>query len=198
MGFRDPPKLHIRVQEGECDAICVTVRGARMRNFILGVLSTLVVLAAGILGYLTLGFSEMRADLQPSRFENALIDRAVHASVRRHAPEMANPFPPTDENLIAGGKIYLGECSGCHGTPGKTREHPEASFPPAPDLPSAGTEYSEAEVFWVAKHGVRRTAMFANGVWDSDGRLWKAAAFIKRMKSLPPAVSAALVEKKTN
>jgi mono/diheme cytochrome c family protein len=32
---------------------------------------------------------------------------------------MANPFPPTEENLIAGGKIYLNECAGCHGTPRK-------------------------------------------------------------------------------
>ena len=29
----------------------------------------------------------------------------------REAPEVVNPFPPTGENLIAGGKIYLNECS---------------------------------------------------------------------------------------
>jgi hypothetical protein len=67
-----------------------------------------------------------------------------------------------------------------------------------PFLPMAGTEYTEAQVFWVAKHGVRRTGMFANGPWDSDEKLWKAAAFIKRIKSLPPGVSAALEEKKSN
>jgi mono/diheme cytochrome c family protein len=169
-----------------------------MRNFIFGVLFTLLVSAAGIVGYLALGFSEVRGDLPPSGFEKALMSRAVHVSVRREAPKTTNPFSPTDENLIAGGKVYLGECSGCHGTPGKTQEHPEASYPPAPDFPTAGTQYSEAEVFWIAKHGVRRTAMFANGVWDSDEKLWKAAAFIKRMKSLPSAVTAALVEKKTS
>ena len=42
---------------------------------------------------------------------------AVHASVRRHAPEIANPIAPNEDNLILGGRsknFYLGECSGCH------------------------------------------------------------------------------------
>jgi mono/diheme cytochrome c family protein len=164
-----------------------------MRNFILGVVSTLLVLVVGGLGYL-LGFAEVRGDAPPSRLESSLMKTAVHASVRREAPETSNPFPPTDDNLIAGGKIYLNECAGCHGTPGKPNKNLGVLFPPAPDLPTAGTEYTEAQVFWVAKHGVRRTGMFANGLWDSDEKLWKAAAFIKRIQSLPPAVSAALTE----
>lgn len=158
----------------------------------------MVLMVAGGLAYLLFGFAEVRGDLPPSRLETALLQRAVHASVRREAPPEANPLQPTDENLIAGGKIYLNECAGCHGTPGKPEEYPGALFPPAPHLPTAGTEYTEAQVFWVAKHGVRRTGMFANGLWDSDEKLWKAAAFIKRIKSLPPGVRAALEEKKNN
>ena len=167
-----------------------------MRNFLLGIVFTLAVLITGGLAYLLLGFAEVRGDLPPARWEAALLQRAVHASVRREAPEAANPFPPTDDNLIAGGKIYLNECAGCHGTPGKPEENPGVLFPPAPHLPTAGTDYTEAQVFWIAKHGVRRTGMFANGFWDSDDKLWKAAGFIKRIKSLPPNVSAALQDKK--
>jgi mono/diheme cytochrome c family protein len=166
-----------------------------MKNFVLGVLCTLLVLAVGGLGYLLLGFAEVRGDVLSSRLESALMKTAVHASVRREAAETANPFPPTEENLIAGGKIYLNECAGCHGTPGKPEKYPGVLFPPAPHLPTAGTEYTEAQVFWVAKHGVRRSGMFANGLWDSDEKLWKTAAFIKRIQSLPPAVSSALEER---
>lgn len=142
-----------------------------------------------------MGFGEARGDLPPSRLEKALLARAIHASVRREAPEMTNPFPPTDENLIAGGKTYFNECSGCHGEPGKPNKYPGVLFPDAPELPRIGTEYTEAQVFWVAKHGIRRTGMFANGMWDSDEKLWKAAAFIKRMNALSPAVKAALEQK---
>ena len=169
-----------------------------MKNFVLGILFTLVAIVSGTLGYLLLGYAEVRGDLPPSRFEATLMKRATHASVRRGAPEVANPFPPTNENLISGGKIYMNECSGCHGEPGKQQEHPGVLFPPAPDLPASGTEYSEAQVFWVAKHGVRHSGMFANGLWDSEEKLWNAAAFIGRIKSLPPVVTTALAEKKTN
>jgi len=40
----------------------------------------------------------------------------------------------------------------------------------------------------VAKHGIRRSGMFANGMWDSDQKLWTVAAYIHRIKSLPPRV----------
>lgn len=166
-----------------------------MRNFFLGFIGGIVVIAAGIFGYLKLGLAEMRADIPPSRWENSLMYGAVHASIRREAPDVPNPVKPTDENLIAGAKFYLSGCAGCHGTPGK----PEGGkgpvlFPPIPELPVVGTEYSEAQIFFVAKHGVRRSGMFANGVWASDQDLWTVAAYIKRMNSLPPAVQAAVAK----
>ena len=166
-----------------------------MKNFILGVLATLVVVIGGGLIYLKLGFAEVRGDLPPSKLENSLVYSAVHASVRRRAPEIPSPVPPTDD-LIAGGKIYQDECSGCHGAQGKPDESSTTLFPPIPQLPTAGTEYTEAQIFWIAKHGIRRTGMFANGKWDSDEKLWTVAAFIKRIKSLPPHVQEALTKPK--
>src|SRR6267142_2546761 len=122
-----------------------------VKNFFLGVLATLAVLVVGGFAYLSLGWAEVRGDLPPSRFESYLMTTAVHASVRRSAPE----------------------------------------------LPKVGTEYSEAQIFWVAKHGIRRTGMFANGKWDPDQKLWTAAAYIKRIKSLPPRVQQELAKKPT-
>jgi mono/diheme cytochrome c family protein len=164
-----------------------------MKNFLLGVLFTLLAIVLGSLAYLRLGFAEVAADIPPSRWERALMFGSVHASVRRRAPEMPNPVPPTDENLIAGGKIYLGECSGCHGTPGKPAE-PESLYPPIPQLPTAGTDYTEAQIFWVAKHGIRMSGMFVNGKWDSDQKLWTVAGYIKRIKALPPRVQEELAK----
>ena len=163
-----------------------------MKQFLLGVVTTLAVLTFGTLLYLRMGLAEVRADVAPSRWETALLSTAVHASVQREAPEMRNPIEPTDQNLIAGGKMYLNECAGCHGTPGKPEESGDSLYPPIPQLPTVGTEYTEAQVFWVAKHGIRRAGMFANGKWDSDQKLWTIAAFIKRMQVLPPAVKEAM------
>jgi mono/diheme cytochrome c family protein len=159
-----------------------------VRNFLGGVLFTVLLLLVGGLLYLRLGFAEVRADVPPSKWEKALMFSAVHASVRRRAPEIPNPVPATDENLIAGGKVYLDGCAGCHGTPGKPDTSSDSLYPPIPRLPETGTTYTEAQIFWIAKHGIRLSGMFANGKWDSDEKLWQAAGYIKRIKSLPPNV----------
>lgn len=167
-----------------------------MKHFILGVITTLVVLVAGLFFYLRMGFAEVRTDVPAPRWESALMSGAVHASVRRHAPEMRNPVEPTDQNLIAGGTSFLGECSGCHGTPGKPDDDTSDSlYPPVPQFGKVGTQYTEAQVFWVAKHGIRHSGMFANGKWDPDEKLWTIAAYIKRMGALPPAVKEGLQQK---
>jgi mono/diheme cytochrome c family protein len=158
-----------------------------MKQFLLGSLCTLCVAIVGGLVYMWLGLAEVRGDTPASRLESSLMQMAVHASVRRQAPNVPSPIPATEDNLIAGGKIYLNECAGCHGAPGKPNE-PDALNPAAPRLAQVGTAYSEAQIFWVAKHGIRRTGMFANGVWDSDQKLWTVAAYIHRIKSLPPPV----------
>jgi len=166
-----------------------------MKNFLLGILAAIMLVAAGMFGYLRLGLAEVRADLPPSRWESSLMYTAVHASVRRRAPELTNPVEPTEQNLIAGGKLYLDACSGCHGTPGKPfAGRGPVLYPAIPELPVVGTKYSEAQIFWIAKHGLRRSGMFANGVWTSDEKLWTVAAYVKRMSSLPAAVQAAVAK----
>lgn len=159
-----------------------------MKQFFMGSLVTIFVFAIGGITYLRLGLAEVRGDVPASKVEDFLLRMAVHASVRRHAPEVPNPVEPTEENLIAGGKMFLNGCAGCHGTPGKTRKWADPLNPPAPQFPEVGTEYSEAQIFWVAKHGIPHTGMFANGVWSSDQHLWTLAAYIYRIKNLPPRV----------
>jgi len=165
-----------------------------MKNFFLGVLFALGFGALAVFAYFCLGFAEVRADIPATRFETALLAAAVHAPVRRHAPETPNPVQPTEENLIAGGKVYLSECSGCHGELERGKGGSASSLVPSPpQFSSVGTEYTEAQLFWIAKHGIRHTGMFANGVWDKDERLWQVSAFLKRIRSLPPGVRTTLL-----
>jgi mono/diheme cytochrome c family protein len=167
-----------------------------MRNFLCGMTIGVVLVVGAGLFYLRLGLFEVRGDLPPSSFENSFMTAAVHASVRRHAPEASNPIAPTDENLIAGGKLFQGNCAGCHGDPNHPEENGDSLFPPIPQLYKFGPQYTESQIFWVAKHGIRRTGMFANGKWSSDKDLWTMAAYISRIKNLPPLVQKALAAEK--
>ena len=167
-----------------------------MKSFVPGVISGALLLVLAGMAYVRLGFAEVRGDLAPSSFESRFMTASVHASVRRQAQELPNPVPPTEENLIAGGKLYNGGCSGCHGTSTSAEDNGDSLFPPVPQLAKTGTQYTEAQIFWIAKHGLRRTGMFANGKWNSDKELWTMAAYIKRIRELPPSVQAALAPKK--
>jgi mono/diheme cytochrome c family protein len=160
-----------------------------MKNFFAGFLAGTIVLIIGVLSYLQLGLLDVRSDVPSSDLTARFLYTSIHASVRRSASQMQNPLPHSNETLIAGGKLYLNNCVGCHGEPGQPPSEFGATFnPPAPQFPRIGTKYSEAEVFWIAKHGIRRTGMSAQGPYYTDAKLWSLAAFITRFPNLSPQV----------
>jgi mono/diheme cytochrome c family protein len=160
-----------------------------MKNFLSGFFAGCVLLVLGTAAYLGLGYADVRSDSAMPPWAKNLSSIGIHASIRRTAPGVQNPLPPGEQTLIAGGKLYLNDCVGCHGELGKPPSQFGASFyPPAPQFPLVGTQYSQNEVFWIAKHGIRRTGMGAQADSYSDQQLWTLAAFIVRMPNLPPAV----------
>lgn len=170
-----------------------------MKNFLLGALAALVVFAAGAFVYLGLGFASVGSDAKPPTWEAGLMTSAVHASVRRSAPRLQSPLPATDETVIAGGKLYLNDCVGCHGAPSQPPSQFGGTFyPPAPQFPAVGTQFSQAEVFWVAKHGIRHTGMYPQAASYKDEELWSLAAFVKAANNLTPGASQALQRKQSN
>ena len=166
-----------------------------MKRFAAGFATGTVVLALGIVAYLRLGFTDVRADVPAAPWVARWMDASTHASVHRQAATVVRPNAPSEETLIAGGTLYRNDCVGCHGATGKPRsEFGAAFYPPAPQLALDGTTYDDAEIFWVAKHGTRRTGMGAQDAY-SDDQMRQLAAFIRRMRELPPGVIAALQEK---
>ena len=160
-----------------------------MRNFILGIIVTVVVLLLGGLGLALLGFLPTRANSTPPAMEIHLAMSALDNSVERHAPRLNNPVPPTDENLIEGLKIYTMNCALCHGGIDRQPSTLAKSFyPPPPNLMLDPPDDPEWHVYYVIRNGVRYTGMPA---WDktlSDPDLWKVTAFLVRVEKLPPAV----------
>src|SRR5215472_10036376 len=90
-----------------------------MRNFIVGVIFTVLIIAVGGLVYLLLVFAPTNADANPSRMESWVASGAMDTSMEKHAPHLNNPVPATDSNLIDGMKIYTMNCATCNAAPDK-------------------------------------------------------------------------------
>ena len=160
-----------------------------MRNFLFGVVVTLVVLALGSIALALLGFFPTHADTKPSSTERRLAMSALDASVERHAPRDTNPLPQTPENLIDGMKIYTMNCAGCHGGLDRKAADFGASFyPPAPQLILHPMDDPDWQVFYTIRTGVRYTAMPAWGRTMTDQDMWKVTAFLTQLEKLPPPV----------
>ena len=165
-----------------------------MKKFAIGFLTGAILFTLCVLGYLKLGLASVAADAPPSAWTTRWVDSSVHAAFRRTVPAtLKSSLPANDENLIAGGKLYLNNCVGCHGAPGQPPSDFGVTFyPRAPQLARDGTSYSEAEIFWITKHGIRRSGMSAQRFDYTDDQLWQLAGFVSHITTLPPRVRAGL------
>ncbi len=160
-----------------------------MRNFVFGVIITLLVLTLGGLAIAMLGFVPTNADSTPPRWEHRLANGALDASMERYAARVNNPLPPTDDNLIAGMKIYTMNCALCHGTlDDKPSPLAHAFYPPPPQIILHPLDDPEWHIYYAVRTGVRYTGMPAWSKTLSEEEMWKVTAFLSRIEKLPPAV----------
>lgn len=160
-----------------------------MRNFVSGILATLIVLSLGGWLYLRFGYANLRANAKPSQLESRLIATSLDASVARHASEQKNPIQPTEANLQDGARLYRDKCADCHGRPDNPSSDYGASFyPSAPQFMKERPHLTENGSFYIIKNGVRWTAMPAWGNIMADSEIWQVVGFLNRLDNLPPSV----------
>jgi len=107
---------------------------------------------------------------------------------RGHAPHLVNPIAPTEENLMAGMRLFKGDCAGCQGDPNNAakREAENSLYPSPPVFALHPPRKPDYQLFWIIKGGVRYSGMFkwdgefgkdASGRDISDEKIWRAVAF---------------------
>ncbi len=62
-----------------------------MKNFLMGIVFTVLVIVVGGYGCMKKGYVDFKADQQPSFLERHFAMEAMDASTDRHAPEAKNP-----------------------------------------------------------------------------------------------------------
>ena len=164
-------------------------REAKVKNFVAGIVVTLIVFTFGGWLYLRLGYADLRANLPPSWLESMLATDAVNASAARHAPSQPNPLAPTEANLLDGARLYRDKCADCHGRPDNPVSDYGASFNPrAPQFMQAYRRLPENQDFYIIKNGVRRSAMPAWGNIMADSEIWQVVTLLHHLDNLPPSV----------
>jgi thiosulfate dehydrogenase len=163
------------------------------RGFILGLVAALVALALCAYVGIEAGLMPANADAKPSKLERWMAGTSLHATLARAASKSANPVPLTDENLIAGIRLYAANCAICHGAAdGKPSNIARGLYQRPPQLAKDGVEDDpDGVTFWKVDHGIRLTGMPAFGGRLDDTQLWQVTLFLKHMDALPPAAARA-------
>ncbi len=160
-----------------------------MRNFILGIILTIAVIVLTGLVVAHFGLIPTNADATPPEFEQHLAMNALDASMERNAPRVSNPLPATDDNLIAGMKLYTMNCAVCHGTLDyKPSLLQHSLYPPPPQIILDPLDDPEWHINYAIRTGVRYTGMPAWNKALSDQDIWKITALLSRLEKLSPAV----------
>lgn len=126
---------------------------------------------------------------EPGRAETYLARRAKRFLVGRSAREGVRPAPPNDAASLAAGRMLFGaRCASCHGYDGRTpTDIGRAMYPRVLDLGSSEVQaWSDAELFWIIKNGIRLSGMPGFGKIHSDVETWHLVHYLRTLGT-PPA-----------
>jgi len=170
-----------------------------MRNILLGVVLTLTLLLMAILALTIAALMPVTADGSHSRLEAKIMPVVLHASIARRAPREINPVSLSEDNLKAGVDVYKAMCARCHSTPGGGPSvYGQSFYPPAPQLQRGLSGYTDFQLFWTIKHGIRNTGMPAWGSMLSDEEIWQIVTLLKNQQDLPPSVESEWEQPRAN
>ncbi len=162
-----------------------------MRKVLLGAVLALALLLLSAVAVMRLGIMPVTADGTHSSLEARIMPMVLHASIARHASGETNPGPLNEDNLKSGVGTYKAMCARCHSTPeGNASVYGQSFYPPAPQLPKGMAQYTDAQLFWLIKHGIRNTGMPAWGGMLSDEEIWQIVSLLENSQDLPPLVEA--------
>lgn len=144
---------------------------------LLAILLPLVILSTGLI--------HMGATTEPGTIERSLASLALNRSVANRAPDAANPLSGDAAALETGTTHFRDMCLLCHGAPGiEPYEFAEGLNPNPPELSTVLSDWTDGELFWLTKHGIRLTGMPAFGTTHTDEELWSIVAFVRHLPDL--------------
>jgi cytochrome c553 len=150
---------------------------------------------AGVLGAaaLSTALAVGAVDVSVTTPHAAPVERGLRAvmehSVQKHAQDVHKPAGTNlrDPELAARAfGHYSAACRTCHGAPGQKADPWMVIYPAAPDLTrhEVVDAWSDNELFWILKHGVKDTGMMALGPTHQDKDIWAVSAFVRQLPEM--------------
>jgi mono/diheme cytochrome c family protein len=139
--------------------------------------------AAGVLFSGLFNVAATVADSPPLRW---MFVTVREGSIKYHARDIQAPPVADAAHLANGFKVYREDCVMCHTPVGRQPSPMALGFnPQAPTFEE--NDMTAAQLFWVAKNGIRFTGMPAWGPSRSDQDLWDAVAFAMKLPNMSAA-----------
>jgi mono/diheme cytochrome c family protein len=122
-----------------------------------------------------------------SKIVQWLVVSTKRQSIARHSNDIKAPLLSDFNWVKVGAQHYDASCVFCHGAPGREAgEFSKGLNPPAPELRRTEVQkkYTDAELYWIIKNGIRMTGMPAFGPMHNEKELWAIVAFIRRLPEM--------------
>ena len=156
-----------------------------MRTLLASLALMLGFLAVAGLAFLYSGLYDVAATAPHWRITEWILETARVRSIKAHATHITAP-PRRDDpaRIPMGTEHFAAHCALCHGAPGVPKgDIAQGLYPPPPDLGVTASGYSDGELFWIVKHGIKMTGMPA---WADhrDEELWATVTFLRKLPGM--------------
>ena len=167
-----------------------------MGRFVGGLILGFIIIPICVFVYFVTGMVPVATRAQAMPFEKQMARIGLNAHVEKEAPKSA-PFQPTEEDYVAGAKIYRSDCAVCHGLPSR-EQTPVAKgmFPKPPQLWNGHgvTDDPPGETFWKVENGIRLTGMPGYDQSLNQKQLWQVSLLLANADKLSDAVKQELAQ----
>jgi thiosulfate dehydrogenase len=167
-----------------------------VKQFILGFIAALVLLAVGGLAFIGLGLAPVATSSAPLPFEKLITGIALNARVSKEAPQ-SSPMQPSDEVYAAGARLYRTNCAVCHGLPEQDETAiSKGEFPKPPQF-FKGKGVSDdppGETYWKVSNGIRLTGMPGFNSSLTNDQMWQVTLLLANSDKLPASVRSTLAQ----
>ena len=153
-----------------------------MKRWILA--AVLIVVLSGLVVIFAFTQFDLSALQEPGQVETFLATQAKRILIYKNS-RSGIQLPPKDlqASLEQGETLYGTDCAMCHGSDGHTlTDNGRWMYPRASDLTSPSVQqYSDPELFWIVKNGIRFSGMPGFGKVESDEHIWDLVRYLRTL-----------------